>query len=140
MFPPPEEPTKVEENKIAIVTSFLSQDSQDGCKESGYKKRNENTENSRLTEDNQFITVLEHNGIKENNTNIDFEKEITIENINPMEVFRSLENKDYDKVRHLNKCLQKHKLADENKIFRFILYKYEYRGWHKKILIWYLLP
>ena len=75
-------------------------------------------------EHNQFEAVLESNGISTfipaDNTTI--ENEIIIENINPMTVFRELENEKSETtidVRNVNKNLQKQRLANENQIFRF---------------------
>jgi len=74
-------------------------------------------------EHNQFEAVLESNGISTfipaDNTTI--ENEIIIENINPMTVFRELENEKSETtidVRNVNKNLQKQRLANENQIFR----------------------
>ena len=124
LFPPPEEPKKVEEKKIAIVSSFLSNNQKNSCSTQPYKgtqEVNNQAETIISTEEQQLNLILEHNTRENNNTNIDFEKEITFENINPIKVFRSLEIKESDNsdnIRNVNRSLQKQKLADENKIFR----------------------
>ena len=94
---------------------------QDSCKQLDKETHelNNRTENERLIEEH-FNLILERNDTRENNnTNINFEKEITIENINPIQVFRSLEIKESGDIRNVNRSLQKQKLSDENKIFRF---------------------
>ena len=122
LFPPPEEPKKVEEKKIAIVSSFSSNNQKNSCSDEpdkGTQEVNNQAETIISTEEQQFNLILEHNNTRENNnTNINFEKEITFENINPIKVFRSLEIKESDNIRNVNRSLQKQKLADENKIFR----------------------
>ena len=119
LFPPPEEPKKVEEKKIAIVSSFLSNNQKNTQPYKGTHEVNNQAETTISTEEQQLNLILEHNNSRENNnTNIDFEKEITFENINPIKVFRSLEIKESDNIRNVNRGLQKQKLADENKIFR----------------------
>ena len=122
LFPPPEEPQKVKEKNIAIGSSLsVPNNHQDSCKQLDKETHelNNHTENERLIEE-QFNLILERNDTRENNnTNIDFENEITIENINPIQVFRSLEMKESGDIRNVNRSLQKQKLADENKIFRF---------------------
>ena len=121
LFPPPEEPKKVEEKKIAIVSSFLSNNQKNSCSTQPYKgthEVNNQAETTISTEEQQLNLILQHNTRENNNTNIDFEKEITFENINPIKVFRSLEIKESDNIRNVNRSLQKQKLSDENKVFR----------------------
>ena len=121
LFPPPEEPKKVEEKKIAIVSSFLSNNQKNSCNQidKSTHEVNNRAESVISKEEQQLNSILENNNTREiNNTNIDFEKEITFENINPIKVFRSLEIKESDNIRNVNRSLQKQKLADENKIFR----------------------
>ena len=121
LFPPPEEPKKVEEKKIAIVSSFLSNNQKNSCGTQPYKgtqEVNKQAETIISTEEQELNLILEHNTRENNNTNIEFEKEITFENINPIKVFRSLEINESDNIRNVNRSLQKQKLADENKIFR----------------------
>ena len=122
LFPPPEEPKKVEGKKIAIVSSFLSNYQKNSCSTQPDKETqevNNHAETIISKEEQQLNLILEHNNTRENNnTNINFEKEITLEDINPIKVFRSLEIKESDNIRNVNRSLQKQKLADENKIFR----------------------
>lgn len=122
LFPPPEEPEKVKEKNNAIGSSLsVPNNHQDGCKQQDKEpyELNNHTEDEKLIE-GQFNLILERSDTRENNnTNINFENEITIENINPIQVFRSLEIKESGDIRNVNRSLQKQKLADENKIFRF---------------------
>ena len=115
LFPPNEEPEKVKEKKISNGSSLsLPNNHQGSCNQ--LDKETDEFNNYTKTE---IQIILERNNTGENNnTNINFENEITTENINPIQVFRSLEIKESGDIRTVNRSLQKQKLADENKIFR----------------------
>ena len=71
-------------------------------------------------ENEKFEAVLDRNGVTENcGNNTDFENEVIIENIRPMEVFRGLEDTSSDNVININRGLQKQKLANESQVFRY---------------------
>ena len=115
LFPPTEEPEKVKEKKISNGSSLSFPHNHRGSCNQLDKETDEFNDHTKT----DIQIILERNDTGENNnTNINFENEITTENINPIQVFRSLEIKESGDIRTVNRSLQKQKLADENKIFR----------------------
>ena len=127
LFPPAEDIPKTVDNKkeiketkpLAKSENIQKNDKMLNGTEIKAKVEDKEAEELRL-ENEKFEAVLDRNGVTENcGNNTDFENEVIIENIRPMEVFRGLEDTSSDNVININRGLQKQKLANESQVFRY---------------------